>query len=54
MVRQNTSTSGLLQLILPLYIVYLMYFECNNVIRWRFPTSRYLVSVYVRVLSKWA
>ena len=53
MARQNTSTSGLLQLTLPLYIVYLIYFECNSVIRCRFPTSRYLVSVYVHVLSKW-
>jgi hypothetical protein len=54
MVRQKTSTSALLQLTLHLQIVYLMYFECNNVIRWRFPTSRYLVSVYVHVLVKWA
>ena len=52
MVRQNTSTSGILQLNLPLYTVYLMYFECNNAIRWRVPTLRYLVSVYV--LLKWA
>jgi hypothetical protein len=53
MKRSETSTSGLLQLTLPLCIVYLMYFECYNVISWRFPASRYLVSVYVPVLVKW-